>query len=330
MTLWSAGATTEQSETRERLRAVKTAIAASFLVCFVEIGMGWWLHLESLLAEGVHTLLDGFDSIVVLIAVLIAAKPADRSHPYGHGKFEALGASFEAFFILLAAIGIAYRAADHLIRNISPPAIPFYVCIAMGCASVFYFFVSAYLMRIARKSKSPAILAEAVHLRTHIYITGGIALGLLVGRFGSWPIVDNLLAMAVAICLTGMGLHVFREILRQFTDASLPHSELEELAVVIQSHSAEFVEVHGLRTRQAGAQRHIEMHLVVMPETSVAESHALSDRIEAAVRKLWPSSRTTIHVEPLNTQHADHRKWLQDQPKVRLTDSSPDAREFIH
>jgi len=320
----------QQRETQRRVHAVKIAIAASFAVCVIETSLGLLRGLESLLAEGIHTFLDGIDSIIVLAAVWIASRPADRSHPFGHGKFEALGAAVEGSFIVAAAVGIAYHAAGRLIRGELPEPIPIYVCLAMAVAATFYWFISLYLMRIARETKSPAVLAEALHLRTHIYITGGLAGGLLIGALGGWPVADTLLAIAIAVCLIGIAWHIFREVFKQFMDEALPTEEIERLAAIIKQFGGRFVEVHGLRTRQAGAERHIEMHLVVMPQTTVASAHDLSHQIEDAIVKAWPTSRITVHVEPLNTTDAEHPDWIRGQPKVRTNDDSPDDREFIH
>lgn len=322
--------TPEQLETQRRIRAVKIAIAASFSVGVIETVLGAYLGLASLVAEGVHTLLDGVDSIIVLIAVFVAARPADRSHQFGHGKFEALGASVEGSFVLAAALGIGYEAIGRLLRGEAPEHIPTYVCIAMAVAAAFYLGVSIYLMREARATKSPALLAEALHLQTHIYITGGIGVGLLVGAIGHWPIVDTILALAVAVCLVVISWHIFREVFGQFTDAALPAAEIDELATIVGRFSNRFIEVHGLRTRQSGAERHIEMHLVVVPETTVECAHTLSHEIESAIAEKWPTTRTTVHIEPLNTADQNHVQWMEGQPKVRTHDASPDEREFIH
>jgi len=320
----------EQQETQRRFRAVRVAIGVSFAVCIVEIGLGWMQGLESLLAEGVHTLLDGVDSIIVLAAVWMAARPADRSHQFGHGKFEALGATIEGSFIVAAAVGIAYRAVGRLVRGELPPAIPVYVCVAMGAAAILYWFVSLYLMRVARETKSPAILAEALHLRTHIYITAGVGVGLLIGALGDWPLADTLLALGISVCLIGIAWHIFREVFKQFLDEALPAGEIDQIGAIITEFAPRFVEVHGLRTRQSGAERHVEMHLVVVPQTTVAQAHELSHEIEAAITKAWPTSRITVHVEPYNTEHDEKTDWFKNQPKVRTNDDSPDEREFIH
>ncbi len=322
--------TPDPAEAAKRARACKIAMAASFSVGFVEVVLGAALGMASLTAEGVHTLLDGFDSVIVLLAVYAAARPADRNHQFGHGKFEALGATVEGTFIVVAALGIAYEATTRLLHRETPKAIPLYTVLVMGAAAVLYTFVSGYLMRLARETKSPAVLAEGIHLRTHIYITGGVAVGLLIGAIGHYLIVDQLLALAIAVCLIFIARHVFVEVFAQFTDAALPREEIDEFAAIVNRFSPRFIEVHGLRTRRSGAERHLEMHLVVHPETTVAQAHELSHEIEAAILNRWPTTRTTIHIEPLNVAHENHAEWTAGQPKVRTEDASPDEREFIH
>ncbi|MBK8269465.1 MAG: cation transporter [Planctomycetes bacterium] len=260
----------------------------------------------------------------------MAARPADRSHPFGHGKFEVLGAAVEGSFVLAAGIAIAYESIERLRRGEMPPEIPMYVCAVMAAASIFYYVISIYLMRIARETKSPAVLAEALHLRTHIYITGGLAAGLLAGAWGQKPVVDTFLAIGVAICLWFIAFHIFREVFSQFMDESLPEAEIDELAAMLRKFESQFVEVHGLRTRRSGVERHIEMHLVVLPETTVAAAHKLSHDMEDKITAKWPASRTTIHLEPLNTSHANYKEWIKGEPKVRTNDASPTDREFIH
>ncbi|MFH1420277.1 MAG: cation diffusion facilitator family transporter [Planctomycetota bacterium] len=303
--------TPELAETKRRLRAVQVAIAASALVCAIEMALGWALGLRSLFAEGVHSLLDGLDSVIVLFAVIAAARPADRSHQFGHGKFEAVGAAIEGTFVLLAGIGIGWDAINRLIHGGAPDSIPLYVCVVMVATSGFYLIVSAFLTREAEATKSPAIRAEALHLRSHIYITAGVAGGLLLGSLGDWPIADTVLAVAIACCLLGLAVRIFRDVWAQITDAALPSEEIDAMADALAPFKDRFVEIHALRTRQSGAEPHIEMHLVVRPETSVAEAHNLCDGIEQAITEHRPTARVTIHIEPPDARHAEFVTWIR-------------------
>ncbi len=315
---------------KRRIRAVKIAVAASLLAGSLELTLGLLLGLASITAEGVHTLLDGVDSIIILLAVYLAARPADRCHQFGHGKFEALGATVEGSFVFAAAIGIAYQAIQRLGRGEVPDDIPLYACVVMGVTAIFYLLVSTYLAREATRTHSPAVRAEALHLRSHIYITAGVGGGLLLGRIGHWPMADLVLALAVAACLVGISIRIFREVLGQFTDAALPARDIQDLGRIVDRFNSRFTEVHGLRTRQSGAERHIEMHLVIDPDTTVATAHALSHEIEAAIADQWPGARTTVHIEPTGPNRRDDLSSDRDEPKVRTDESSPDEREFIH
>ncbi len=301
----------ELAETKRRLRAVRIAIGVSFLVCTVELALGWALGLQSLFAEGVHSFLDGLDSVIVLFAVIAAARPADSSHQFGHGKFEAVGAAIEGTFVLLAGLGIGWNAIDLLIHGGAPDDIPLYICAVMMATSVLYWFVSSFLIREADATRSPAIRAEALHLRSHIYITAGVAGGLLAGALGDWPIADTLIAIGIACCLVGISVRIYRDVWQQITDAALPSHEIDELAEVLAPFRDRFIEIHALRTRQSGAEPHIEMHLVVRPEMPVSEAHDLCDLIERAILDNRPAARVTIHIEPPSEPLPSHATWVQ-------------------
>ncbi len=318
------------ANTATRKKAVYIAIAASVSVAVVQLIIGWLWHLESLIAEGIHTFLDGIDSVIVLITIFLAAKPADREHQFGHGKFEALGAGIEGLFVLGAGIGIAYRAVNRLIEGAAPETIRIETCAILVVMAIFYYGVSIYLKRIAEETGSPAVFAEAMHLRTHIYINGGLALGLLAGALGDWPLADTLLALGVAVCLLGIAWQVLREVWSQMMDLSLPRKELDAIAEMVEPFGERFIEVHGLRTRKAGVERHIEMHLVVSPDTKVASAHELSHEIEEVIVDKWPAAHVTVHMEPLNQQHDESGTLFDGEPKVRTDDDSPLEREFLH
>ena len=318
------------ANTATRKKAVYIAIGASVSVAVIQLFIGWAWHLESLIAEGIHTFLDGIDSVIVLITIFLAAKPADKEHQFGHGKFEALGAGIEGVFVLGAGIGIAYRAIGRLMEGAAPDSIRIESCAILLVMSVFYYVVSIYLKRIAEETGSPAVFAEAMHLRTHIYINGGLAGGLLIGALGDWPLADTLLALGVAVCLLSIAWQVLREVWTQMMDVSLPRKELDLIGELVEPFGARFIEVHGLRTRKAGVERHIEMHLVVSPETTVATAHDLSHEIEATIVDKWPAAHVTVHVEPLNQSHDESSGLFEGEPKVRVDDESPLDREFLH
>jgi len=316
-----------EQRARLRVRAVSVAVLCSGFVGITEILLGVIFHLASLLAEGVHTLADMFDSVVALWAVRKSSRRPDREHPYGHGKYESLAALIEGAVVGVMAAGICGNALMILITARRAPRLDTWVIASMAVASVVYWFVSRWMDRIARSTRSPAVFAEAAHLRTHIWITAGLFLGLGTAKIGSWLWLDAVLALGVGLVLARTAWGILRPALAQLTDRALPDRELRRIADELNEFRDEFVEIHAVRSRAAGADRHVDIHLVVDPAMTVRAAHDLCDRIESAIEAKFPDTELIVHVEPA---------WGQDAPPrhegyaVHLTRSRPDEREDLH
>jgi cation diffusion facilitator family transporter len=283
---------------RRRIRAVGVALSCSGLVGAAEIVIGLVFRLESVFAEGLHTLADMLDSAVALWAVRKAAEPPDKAHPFGHGKFESIAALVEGVVIAATGGAICWSATHAFLFGQPAPDFAAPAMAAMAVAAVFYAVVSTWLNREARQTASPAVFAEAAHLRTHIYITGGLFAGLLLGRVLDWPRIDALMALAVGGVLLKTAWEVLKPAFGQLTDRALPEEQLRAIAEELDQFRGEFIEMHDVRSRAAGVERHLDVHLVVSPHMTVRSSHELCDRIEHAIARRFPDTFVTIHVEP--------------------------------
>lgn len=143
-----------------------------------------------------------------------------------------------------------------------------------------------------------ALEADAQHLLADVFTSGGVMLGLLLIRQTGIALFDPLLAMGVAILITRTAFVLTRESLGALMDTKLPEEEERVVASIIRDHPTQALEFHSLRTRKAGSQRHIDLHLVVKKETRVEEAHQLCDHLEADVRAALPNSTLNIHIEP--------------------------------
>jgi cation diffusion facilitator family transporter len=238
------------------------------------------------------------DSAVAFWAVRRAADPPDREHQFGHGKYESVAAMVEGLVIAGTGVWICWRSLSALISGRFEPDLDAFAIIAMLVAAVLYLVVSWWLMREWRELRSPAVHAEAAHLRTHVLITGGLFGGLLAARLAGWLWMDAVLALGVGLMLIRTARNVTRPAWRQLTDASLAANDVAAITDILRSFSGEFVEIHDVRTRAAGAEWHVDFHLVLGPETTVCEAHDLCDRLERAVADRFPEAALTIHVEP--------------------------------
>jgi cation diffusion facilitator family transporter len=286
-------------------RAVLVCIATTAAVAALELSLGAVFNLVSVFAEGLHTAADLADSIVALVLVSIALRPADPTHPYGHGKFDSFAGVIEG--LCVAGSGLwAVHTSIRILGGWAPAeARPDMLAVAaMAVTSLAYLVISFYVRQIARRTGSAAVYAEGMHLMTHIYVTGGLFVGLVLSRIAeaaSWPVaehIDPTMAALLGAFLVLTGLRVVWVAAVQLSDAALPADERAQVIACLREFEREFVEVHALRTRRAGSERHIDVHLVLAGDATVSDSHDLAHRIEARLGEVLHDVRLLVHVEP--------------------------------
>jgi cation diffusion facilitator family transporter len=290
---------------RLRRRAVVFCIVTTVVIAVVEIGVGWRFGLLSVFAEGLHTTADLIDSLVAFFLIMMASRPADRTHPFGHGKFDTLAGFLEGAWVGAAALWAIWMACKVLLGLTQPDPQPEMITIiAMAAASVVYWAVSAHVLRLSEVTRSPTVYAEAMHLRTHVYITIGLIVGLVLSRIGlarNWANadrIDSMVALALGVCLLFVAFRIVRPAIHQFMDRALPDEELREILDCLDEFRSEFVEVHAVRSRRSGTEQHVDIHMMVLPETTVQEGHDLTHRIEDHLVARHPGTRLLVHIEP--------------------------------
>ena len=251
----------------------------------------------TLLADCIETVVNVVGAGAALLAVRIATRPADAGHAFGHGKAEYFSAGFEGALVLLAGISILVTAS---IRMFDPRELEA-LTLGLGLtavATVCNGAISWWLRRVGERERSPALVADSRHLRADVVTSLGAIGGLmLAAATGAWWL-DPLLAIVVGGHVLYEGIDIARSAAGGLMDASLPDEEQAELRQVVACNLGGAFEAHGLRTRAAGRQVFVELHVVVPGAMPVAEAHAICDAIEAAVEERWPGATTTVHVEP--------------------------------
>jgi len=258
----------------------------------------------ALRTDSLALLSDAAESVVNVVAALIATasiryagRPADENHPFGHGKIEYLSAGIEGALVVLAAFVVAFEALG---RFGSAPRLP---QLSLGLAVSIVatgtnVLLSRYLGRVGRRHHSPALLADSLHVRADVATSLGVYAGLgLAWATGYWPL-DALIALAVSVHILIAGLRAVRQSVSGLLDEALPAEEIAAIEARLGVEGPPVVEHHDLRTRRAGADVFIELHLVISRYALVYEAHEICDRIEADLAELFPRSRVTIHVEP--------------------------------
>lgn len=280
-----------------RVSTAKLSVISNTLLVIMKLIVGLMMGSVSVISEAIHSGLDLVAAVIAFFSVSQAAKPPDEVHRYGHGKIENVSGVAEAILIFVAAVWIIFEAVRRLARGGAVEALGYGVAV-MAVSAAVNTVVSEVLFRVARKTESIALEADALHLRTDVYTSVGVAVGLGLLKLTGWHILDPLVALAVAALIIRASWNLTMTAFRPLLDVALPTDEEEQIVAAIQEYATDFVEFHKLRARRAGADRHVDLHLVVHRNRAVAEVHKLCDDIEAAIKRRFPHSFVLIHMEP--------------------------------
>ena len=279
---------------------LKLAIGSLFVGCLV-LGLktlAWWMTGSvALMSDSLESTVNLATAIAALVAIQVAARPADSNHPYGHHKAEYFSAVLEGVMIIVAAVFIA-REAWAGFSNPSTVTAPVEGLIVNGGATVGNAIWGVVLMRQGRRLKSPALVADGKHLWTDVVTSVGVACGIILALATDWWVLDPVMAGVVAVNILWTGSKVVKDSLSGLMDEAVPDDVLGRIREIISAEGTGAVEAHDLRTRLAGSATFVEFHLVVPGELSVFSAHEICDRVEHAIHDAVPDSRVTIHVEP--------------------------------
>jgi len=251
----------------------------------------------AVISEAVHSASDLMASIIAYAAVRMSDSPPDEDHPYGHGKIESISSLAEALLIFGAALYIVYEAVHKLLK---PPQAtqPLYLAMGVMAVSVLVnFFISRYLHRVGKETDSLALLADAEHLKVDVITAAGVLLGLALAQATGKSWLDPAAALGVALLIFKAAWELSVEALQPLMDARLPLHEEDQVRGVLNGDER-VLGYHKLRTRKAGSQRHVDVHIQLDDDITLVDAHQVSEDVEDEIRKLLPSLLINIHVEP--------------------------------
>jgi cation diffusion facilitator family transporter len=282
---------------RKKSRVAALSVGSNALLVTAKLAVGLYMGSVSVISEAIHSGIDLVAAIIAFFAVRAAARPADREHPFGHGKAENVSGTVEAALIFVAAAMIAWEAVDRLIEGAQVEA-PAAGLVVMALSVVLNTFVSRRLFRVARETDSVALEADALHLSTDVWTSLGIFVGIALIWLTGWQVLDPIAAIAVALLIVYEAWLLVRRAFGGLMDTSLSPGEIEGIRRIVEAHRPAVVGFHELRTRRSGAEAQIDLHLLVPSDRSVEEAHAECDAIEAEIRAIFRASHVLIHVEP--------------------------------
>jgi ferrous-iron efflux pump FieF len=277
------------------LAAVASLGVAATLICaklVIWVITGSVAILGSLVDSG----LDAIASIVTFISVRQAAQPPDRAHRYGHGKAEAIGALVQAGFVLGSALFLASEAVRRLI---SPQPIE-QSGLAVAVLLLAILLTAALLgfqRYVVRRTGSIAIQADSLHYRSDLLMNLAVIAALVLSEATGRPIIDPLFGLGVVLVLLYSAFGVARHALDMLMDRELPAEQRAYIRRLALEHPGAH-NVHDLRTRRAGADVFIELHLELDGELSLEQAHHLTHEVEARIRAAFPGADIIVHQEP--------------------------------
>ncbi|MGC1310507.1 MAG: cation diffusion facilitator family transporter [Phormidesmis sp.] len=275
-------------------RVLSITLVLNIAVVVLKLVVGWWTGSLSLLADALHSITDSANNVLGLVTNQLASPVPDRDHPYGHQKYEAVGALGIAAFLGIACFEILKGAIERLIDGSEP--------VTMGALSLWFLlavlginiFVAFYERRVGNRLGSNILIADAQHTMSDIWITIAV-LGGLIGVWVGVQWLDVFLAFPVALLVIRSGWVVLSANLPWLVDemAIAPeaiHTEVMSVPGVLNCHS---IASRGLLGRKV----FIDMHLIVEPQ-DVLSAHEITERVEQRLEEEFGSTRVTIHVEP--------------------------------
>ncbi len=282
----------------ERAQAAALASAGVGLLVLALKFFAWWITGSlALYSDALESIINVVAAMTAFVALRVAAQPADQNHPYGHHKAEYFSAVIEGALIIVAAIVILRDAYDALQapKTLDAPLIGVAV---NGVATAINLVWGVMLVRRGRAWRSPALVADGKHVLADVFTSGGVLIGLGLATATGWAILDPVIAVVVALNILWSGGAMVRDSVSGLMDQAAPAEMVTQIRRLISEHGEGALEAHDVRTRHAGQVTFIDFHLVVPGEMTVAESHAICDRLEAAIEGAVEGAVVTIHVEP--------------------------------
>jgi cation diffusion facilitator family transporter len=252
----------------------------------------------AMLTEALHSATDLIASIVAFFSVRAADLPADEMHPYGHEKIEDMAAAIEGVLILVGCGLIAFEAVRNLVRDTGVERLGIGIAV-LAVSIVVNFVVSRTLSRRAELTGSPALAADAAHLRTDMGTSAAVLAALALVVVTGWDWLDPAIALVVAAIVGVAGVRILTQSSRVLVDETLPDPELEVIREVLAAFAERgIVGFHELRGRQAGARRHVDLHVQFRAGTSLEEAHRTAHELQDAIRERLGHADVLIHLEP--------------------------------
>lgn len=274
------------------------SIAAALLTIALKTIAYLLTNSVGLLSDALESTINLAGAIMALAMLIVAARPADEDHNYGHNKAEYFSSGIEGILILIAAIFIGIASIERFFnpKPIEQVGIGLMVSVV---ASLVNLFVALVLFKAGKKYHSITLEADAKHLMTDVWTSAGVLVGVGAVALTGWTQLDAVVAFLVACNIVWTGITIVRGSVAGLMDKSLSTDEQNKILKALVPYQQNGIQFHALLTRQAGARKFVSFHVLVPGTWTVHQGHQLSELIEADIRTLLPKVSISTHLEPI-------------------------------
>lgn len=276
------------------------SIATALVTMLLKSGAWAITGSMGLLADAAESLVNLVAAVAALVAVTIAAMPADENHHFGHSKAEYFSAALEGILVVVAAGSIIYLAVDRLLNPRPLDSLGLGLALSIVSA-VFNGVVGQVLIRVGRRHRSVALRADGTHLMADVYTSVGVVIGLALVWATGWEWLDPVIAILVGVHILVAGYRLISESTGGLMDASLSPEDNARIQEILDAHTEKGrIEFHSVRTRESAARQFMEMHMLVPGDWTVRRGHDVMEDLIDRINAEFPAMRVTGHLEPIS------------------------------
>jgi cation diffusion facilitator family transporter len=281
-----------------RIVAISLSFGIGVLLLVIKFYAYRLTHSSAVLSDALESIINVVASAFALGSVILAAKPPDESHPYGHGKIAFFSAGFEGALIIVAALGIFKVGITGLLAPRPLPALQTGMLLLLAASGV-NLLLGVGLVKVGRRTDSLVLVADGQHLITDVYTSAGVLAGLWLVHLTGWYWLDGAVACLLGLNILVIGAKLVRQAFSGLMDAANPQL-LERIAARIQRHrKALWIDIHQLRAWKSGDYVHIDFHLILPRDLSLEKAHREAEALEALLMaEFGPRASVLVHMDP--------------------------------
>jgi cation diffusion facilitator family transporter len=300
-----------------RRRAILLSVVVGTLLLVIKFLAAALTGSAAILSDALESIINVVASGFAFYSIILSARPPDRSHPYGHGKIEPFSAGFEGALIILAAVAILWQAVPGLFTPRPVAQLDLGIVLVL-VAAVANAVLSVFLLRVGKRTRSLALIADGKHLLTDVYTSVGVVAGLVLVRLTGWMVLDSLTACAVAVNILVSGTGLVRQSVSHLMDEA-DEAVLRNIVDALQHlRRPEWIDLHHLRSWRSGDRHHIDFHLTLPRYWNLEQCHEAETSVEEwLIDYLGGEGEVLVHLDPCTPHHCPSCRVL-DCP-VRTT-----------